>query len=205
MSDSPEYDALPERLRRKVTAPAHAGDCWIWTGSIRQAAPRQRSLGPMPEPKANGARPRGRPRTASTYTANERAAPQVHSPQKGYPVPACREVYSISKGVPYDELPRLTRCRNPLCVNPAHAHPTSRPVPRTGRRIHLGPPRNATQAAPSTSSWTDDQILAALKRARPYAGLDPSTAAEEAGCPVPSAEVWSTYQAWDEATPDAEP
>lgn len=191
MSDE-RFFLLPKRLQAKITRnDQKPAECWEWTGAC---APARLRLQTMPLPKATTVgRPRGRPRQSDVITVRERALPKAHSAAHGYPVPAYKLVYSIVKGIPYGDLPRMQRCLNDRCVHPDHQHQTQHPTNKPGRSWHLGPKKC-------------ESVLEMLQRARPRPStmLSPQTAAEELGIAEIPMDVWIEFVKWDEENPEDE-
>ena len=97
------------------------------------------------------------------------------------------------------QVPRLRRCSNELCVNPAHCIATEKPVQasiRKNKRLK----RVDVSLRPEITS--QDDILTRLKAVRPAPYLSPESAAEEANCPVPDPDTWAAYVAWDTVEPE---
>lgn len=188
-----DFDALPTRIRAKIKLGNRPDDCWTWTGLFQPPHLAERVLPPLSE---GTAKPRGRRRSTDVVIVRKRGIPKVHSSSKGYTVPAHREIYSLVKGIPFDDLPKLARCHNSdRCVNPHHCHQTAHVAVKVGRKLHQGPRKGQKS--------DQEYVLAMLKKNRPATFMsDMKLVGEECHCDPPRPETWKAYLEWDAQNPE---
>lgn len=188
------FDTLPAKIQNKIERDKITG-CWIWTAYASPGRTRPRAYR-SPE-NFDGFRHK------SHYIGNERPTPIVQDPFKKKLRPANRVVYGILTGSYVDDVPRLERCRNPLCVNPKHMSPIG-PSPNRGQSEER-PTFEAVgiKAKPGPEAVTVVDVLAVLKERSPSTSLqapdDFPSIEEDYGLPTGSLTmpIWVKYVQWD--------
>ncbi|MGY6282637.1 hypothetical protein ACXIT0_07050 [Methylorubrum extorquens] len=192
---------LPGGIRKKIDKGRGREDaaCWCWTGYIKPA--RQRWKAYRTHEDFDGLR-----HQMGCFEV-DRATPEFPDPHTRKRAPVHRIIYGLVTGVSIEDVPELRRCADDRCVNPHHVLAVGYTAAQRGRMKEQEAVPFIVQPAaePDPVAMTDEEVLALLKKHRPFEELEDFALIEDE-CEIPrgrlTLDLWKAYLAWAVDNPD---